>query len=89
METCDQLDDNPNNPNNPNNFSYEKVRVSYDVVRAVVAKCKSLFAHRSATRGRDSFRLTATKRLDTILWIPTRCNSLQTGRKLHIIRKGI
>ena len=41
-ETCDQRGDNPNpnNPNNPNNFSYEKVSVSYDVVRAV-------FVHRN------------------------------------------
>ena len=36
---------NNNNPNNPNNFSYEKVSVSYDVVRAVFAKPKSLITH--------------------------------------------
>ena len=50
METCHQRDDNPNNsdpnnPNNPNNFSYEKVSVSYDVVRAVFAHSKFLVAH--------------------------------------------
>ena len=44
----------PNNPNNPNNFSYEKISVSYDVVRPVVARRKSLIAHRSASAIREA-----------------------------------
>ena len=37
-----QPNDNPNNANNANNFSYEKVSVSYDVVRTVFAHPNSL-----------------------------------------------
>ena len=37
-------DNNANNANNANNFSYEKVSVSYDVVRTVFVKPKFLIA---------------------------------------------
>ena len=44
----------PNNPNNPNNFSYEKISVSYDVVRPVIAHRKSPLAHRSESSIREA-----------------------------------
>ena len=42
MVSCQPKGKNPNNPNNPNNFSYEKVSVSYDVVRAAFRPSKLL-----------------------------------------------
>ena len=50
---------NPNNANNANNFSYEKVSISYDVVRtvqAVVAMPKHLLARRLAYSIREAVR---------------------------------
>ena len=49
--------DSPNNPNNPNNFSYEKVRNSYDGVRADIAKRKFLIAHQLGSTIREAARI--------------------------------
>ena len=44
---------NDNNANNANNFSYEKVSVSYDVVRTVLAPRKSLITSNWQTHFRS------------------------------------